>query len=61
MRRGNLLDKRAIKDHMIVEIQNVFKKSILKRAARSISNIKTPWLEVELRERNLFRLPSRTF
>lgn len=56
-----MLDKRAIKDHMIVEIQNVFKKSILKRAARSISNIKTPWLEVELRERNLFRLPSRTF
>jgi AAA+ ATPase superfamily predicted ATPase len=49
VRRGNLLDKRAIKDRMIDEIQNVFKKSILKRAARSISNIKTPWLEVELK------------
>ncbi|MGJ8454414.1 AAA family ATPase [Pseudothermotoga sp. U03pept] len=49
IRRGNLLDKRALNSHIVAEIQKILEKSILKRAAKSISNIKTPWLEVDLK------------
>lgn len=57
LRRGNFFDKKAFNEHIVSRIQDTFGTPAFKKALKSVSNIKTPWLEIEFKKKNDTQLP----